>query len=96
MNDLERIAIAIEDNTRAVRETLVYIRKRDAEQAEICAPTYRTAAELNALIIGERKARARSPRTSIIKNEDPGFILEEIAPGSRSGTWDDVVAEEIR
>ena len=82
---LERIAIAIEDNTRAVRETLVYIRKRDAEQAEICTPTYRTAAELNALIIEERRAKAQQT-----------IKLEELAPGSRSGTWDDVVAEEIR
>ena len=73
--DLERIAIAIEDNTRAVRETLGYVRKRDAEQAEICTPTYRTSAELNALIIKERRAKAQQT-----------IELEELAPGSRIGT----------
>lgn len=54
---LERIAIAIEDNTRAVREGLEYVRKRDAEMAEICTPTYRKSAELNGLLIEERKGR---------------------------------------
>jgi hypothetical protein len=85
---LERIATAIEDNTRAVRDTLDYCRKRDAEQAEICTPTYRTAAELNALIIKERRAKAQQT-----------IELEELAPGSRIGTWDDslddALAEEI-
>jgi len=54
---LERIAIAIEDNTRAVRETLEYIRKRDDEMYALCAPTYLTSAEVNRLIIEEGKAK---------------------------------------
>jgi len=57
---LERIALAIEDNTRAVRETLEYIRKRDDEMYALCAPTYLTSAAVNRLIIEEGKARAIS------------------------------------
>jgi hypothetical protein len=94
---LERIAIAIEDNTRAVRETLDYIRKRDAEvmdynrqrdaeAKEVYSPTYKSGNRLNEILIDERRiARERFLGASI--------VLEETNPG---GAMNDVLAEEIR